>query len=142
MEKKLVLTVHVTIDRTQVTSFDGPAGSVVMIPFGGTVEGEIFNGVVRPGGVDTQVVNMSGVRHMSARYCLEGIDNTGEPCIIYVDNHGYFTDGDTPHPFKTVPELLTNSKALAPYLHRKAFVGEGSAAPEGVTIRIFELAEE
>lgn len=141
MAKKLILTVHVSIDRNDITSLDGPAGSVLMIPFGGTVEGELFNGVVRPGGVDTQVVNMSGVRHMSARYCLDGTDYTGEKCVIYVDNHGYFS-GDTPHPFQTVPELLTDSKALAPYLHRKAFVGEGTPSEEGVTIRMYEVTEE
>ena len=141
MAKKAIFDIHIEANGPMV-HLKGETGEVLMVLFKGSVKSDLFNGIVEPCGVDTQIVNAANVRHMSARYCLEGTDNTGEPCIIYVDNHGYFTDGDTPHPFKTVPELLTNSKALAPYLHRKAFVGEGSAAPEGVTIRIFELAEE
>jgi len=61
-----------------------------MIPFGGTVEGELFHGKVLAGGVDTQTVDQNGVRHMSARYMLEGVDNAGEPCHIYIDNNGWF----------------------------------------------------
>ena len=67
MADKLIFEVFVDIYSEQVSLLKGPAGEVVMIPFGGTVKGEIFNGKVLPGGVDTQTVDQNGVRHMSAR---------------------------------------------------------------------------
>ena len=78
MADKLIMEVLVSIEGKDVSFLKGPAGEVVMIPFGGTVQGEIFNGVVCPGGVDCQRVNLTGVRHMCARYMLEGTDSAGE----------------------------------------------------------------
>ena len=61
-----ILDIHVlTRDAAELNA--GAAGSVVMIPFEGTVTGTIFEGIVEPCGVDTQVVDAAGVRHMSAR---------------------------------------------------------------------------
>ena len=45
----------------------GENGEVLMIPFKGSVNSDIFTGIVEPCGVDTQVVNAARVRHMSAR---------------------------------------------------------------------------
>ena len=115
----------------------GPAGEVVMIPFTGTAEGEIFNGVVRPGGVDCQRVNLVGVRHMSARYLLEGEDSAGEKCHIFIENNGWFETQSTP--FKTVPTFITDSKTLAPYLHTNKFRGEGHGEQGGIVIKFFEV---
>lgn len=139
-ERKLIFEVYVTINPEEIRSFRGPAGEVVSIPFGGTVAGEIFNGVVCPGGVDTQRVNLSGIRHMSARYVLEGTDSSGEHCHIFVENNGWFDESGKPEvPFKTVPTFVTDSKALAPYLHQNKFVGEGHPNERGVTIKFFEI---
>ena len=140
MADKLIMEVHVISDGKDVSVLKGPAGEVVMIPFGGTVEGEIFNGVVRPGGADCQRVNLAGVRHMSARYMLEGTDYTGEKCHIFVENNGYFTQLQMP--FQTVPTFMTDSKALAPYLHQNKFRGEGHPREGGVCIRFFEVDAE
>jgi hypothetical protein len=124
MHDKLIFEVAVVIDPTQISHLKGPAGEVLMIPFGGTVEGELFNGRVLPGGVDTQTVDQNGVRHMSARYMLEGVDKNGEQCRIYIDNNGWFS-GEMVMPFKTIPTFLTDSKALASYLHSNKFRTEG-----------------
>lgn len=137
MADKLILEIQVEISPGDVSMLRGPAGEVVMIPFGGTAEGPIFKGVVRPGGVDTQRVNLSGVRHMSARYLLEGEDSAGEKCHIFIENNGWF-DGMS-SPFKTVPTFLTDSKTLAPYLHQNKFRGEGHPGPKGVIIKMFEV---
>ena len=67
-----------------------PDGKVKIIPFTGTVEGELFQGVIMPGAADVQVTNPAGVRHMCAQYMLEGKDYTGAACHIFVENHGYF----------------------------------------------------
>lgn len=64
-----------------------------MIPFGGAVRGEIFQGIVEPCGVDTQVLNQAGVRHMSARYMLTGQDSQGQEAHIYVENNGLVPRG-------------------------------------------------
>lgn len=140
MQDKLIFEVDVDIDPTLISQLKGPAGEVVMIPFGGTVRGEIFNGRVLPGGVDTQTVDQNGVRHMSARYMLEGVGKNGEPCRIYIDNNGWFT-GEMTMPFKTIPTFFTNSKVLARYLHSNRFRAEGHPRQGGVTIKVFEICE-
>ena len=137
-----VLTVHVETDPAGTVTMTGELGTVKMIPFIGTVEGPLFTGIVEPCGVDTQITNQNEVRHMSARYMLTGKDNTGADCHIYVENNGWFTDGARPKPFKTVPTFLTDSKALAPYLHRNQFVGEGLRDENGLCIRFYELADK
>ena len=137
MADKLIMEVLVSIEGKDVSFLKGPAGEVVMIPFGGTVQGEIFNGVVCPGGVDCQRVNLTGVRHMCARYMLEGTDSAGEKCHIFVDNNGWFTGMQSP--FQTVPTFMTDSKTLAPYLHQNKFRGEGHPREGGVTIKFLEV---
>ena len=139
MEKKLILEIRVTIDSREISRLSGQGGSVVLIPFGGSVTGEIFSGRICPGGVDVQRVNLSGVRHMLARYMLEGSDYTGAACRIYIENNGWFSDGNVPAVFRTVPSFITDSATLAPYLHRNCFVGEGIPDDQGVMIRLYEV---
>ncbi len=141
MPDKLIFEVIVDIDPKQVSQLKGPAGEVVMIPFGGTVKGELFSGRVLPGGVDTQTVDRNGLRHMSARYMLEGMDKNGEKCRIYIDNNGWFPD-EMSMPFKTIPTFFTDSQALAPYLHSHKFRAEGHPRQGGVTIKVFEINRE
>ena len=70
MERKLVFDIAIESNGPAV-HLSSETGAVDMIPFGGTVRGEIFQGIVEPCGVDTQVLNQAGVRHMSARYMLK-----------------------------------------------------------------------
>ena len=139
MADKLIMEVHVALDREHITELDGPVGKVKMLPFTGTVEGEIFHGVVEPWGVDTQVTNQNEVRHMSARYMLTGKDADGANCRIYVENNAWYTGGARPRPFYTVPTFITDSKRLAPYLHRNRFIGEGLRDERGLWIRFYEI---
>ena len=138
MEKKPVLRIKIEANGEAV-HLNGEAGEVLMIPFKGHVESDIFNGIVVPCGVDTQVVNLAGVRHMSARYMLQGKDKEGQDCSIYVENNGYFDDATKTMPFHTVPTFLTDSKALAPYLHANQFVGEGVDEEDGLWIYFYEV---
>ncbi len=137
MADKVIMEIFVEIDSAAVSTLKTPTAEVRMIPFSGTVKGELFHGVVCKGATDTQRVNLSGVRHMSARYMLEGEDHTGAKCHIFVENNGWF-DG-MPMPFKTVPTFITDSAALAPYLHQNKFRGEGHPWEKGVLIRMFEV---
>lgn len=137
MGKKLVFDVKVEFNGP-VLSMKGESGAVTMIPFQGTVKGEAFSGVVEPCGVDTQVVNAAGVRHMSARYMLTGTDSAGRQAHIYVENNGW-TQEPGEMPFRTVPAFYTDSAALAPYLHRNQFVGEGQEEADGLHIYFYEI---
>lgn len=134
-----ILEIYVQTDPDHTVTLSGELGTVTMIPFKGHVRGSIFCGIVEPCGVDTQITNQNDVRHMSARYMLTGRDKTGCDCHIYIENNGWFTDNARPVPFKTVPTFLTDSKALAPYLHRNQFVGEGMRDESGLCIRFYEL---
>ena len=142
MSDKLIMEVYVELEPEKVVELTGRGCKVRMLPFVGTVKGEIFNGVVAPGGVDTQVTNAVGVRNMSARYMLIGKDQDGADCHIYVDNEGWFTNGEQPRPFTTVPKFLTDSARLAPYLHQNKFRGEGHPGEKGPTIKFFEIIED
>lgn len=137
-----VIEVCVQTDPAATVTLSGEIGVVKMIPFTGVARGPIFNGIVEPFGVDTQITDQNEVRHMSARYMLTGRDNTGRACHIYVENNGWFTDGARPVPFKTVPTFITDSKALAPYLHRNQFTGEGMRDDAGLWIRFYELTNK
>ena len=141
MERKPILDVKVEFENFKPVSMEGENGSVVMIPFSGTVKGEIFEGIVEPCGVDTQVKNAAGIRHMSARYMLTGKDKAGQDAHIYVENNGWFDEntGKMTMPFHTVPTFYTDSKVLAPYLHRAQFVGEGHQLDDGLHILFFEI---
>ena len=138
---KPVLDVHViTTDAVQLDA--GPAGSVVMIPFHGTVTGTVFEGIVEPCGVDTQVVNAAGVRRMSSRYMLTGhaLPPFEGDCHIYIENNGWFT-GNPTLPFTTVPTFITDHEGLRELLSRP-FIGKGFVEEDGLHIRFWEAGKE
>ena len=118
----------------------GENAEVDMIPFRGEVVAcAFFSGVVEPCGVDVQMVNAAGVRHMSARYMLTGTDADGNACHIYVENDGWFDNANLRMPFRTVPRFYTDSPALSDYLHRSRFVGEGADDGGVLHIRFYEI---
>ena len=139
-EREAFLEIHVRFTPGDITALRGGSGEeVLMIPFGGTASGSVFNGEVCPGAADVQTVNAVGVRHMFARYMLRGTDSAGKACMLYVENNGWFVDGPGPgQRFDTVPTFCTDSAALAGFLHRRSFVGEGVPGPEGLVIRFYE----
>ena len=141
MEKTPVLDIRIEANGDAL-HLKGEAGEVDMIPFKGTAEGALFRGIVEPCGVDTQIVNAAGVRHMSARYMLTGADADGRETHIYVENNGWFDDRTKSMPFHTVPTFLTDSERLAPYLHRNQFVGEGAVELDGLRIRFYEISHD
>lgn len=142
-KEKPIMEILVETDPAATVELDCSIGHVKMIPFRGTVRGDNFTGVIAPGGVDTQVTNQNGVRHMSARYMLIGKDCAGQECSIYVDNNAWFTNGDRPRPWRSKPLFITDSKALAPLLHRNQFVGEGMREEDGfLHIRIWQIDED
>lgn len=136
-----IMEIAVTIRREDCTSFDTSNGHVTIIPFAGEVTG-LITGSVRPGGVDVQVTDAAGVRHMCARYAIDGVDADGAPCHLYIENNAYFERDSNPSPFHATPTFMTDSETLAPYFHRAHFRAEGHPAPGGVCIKIFDLDNE
>jgi len=140
MEQNLKKIMDVKIEfNGQIVEMKGKTGAVLMIPFKGSVKSDIFNGIVEPCGVDTQVLNAANVRHMSARYMLTGKDNTGREAHIYVENNGWFDDAHHEMPFHTVPTFFTDSEALSDYLHTNKFIGEGVNEEDGLHIYFYEV---
>ena len=138
MSKKPVLDIKIEANGPAV-HMQGENGEVLTIPFKGSVDSEIFRGIVEPCGVDTQVVNAAHVRHMSARHMLTGKDADGNACHIYVENNGWFDDLTKSVPFHTVPTFYTDSPKLAAYLHRNQFVDEGVDEADGLHIYFYEI---
>lgn len=139
MKWEEVLTVHVKIEKTIELHHDD-GDSVVMISFTGDVTGELFQGKVLDGGIDTQIIGKFGDRHtLSARYMLQGKDYTGETCQIYIENNGDVHKETKDALFRTYPKIITNSKALS-FLNDALFVGEGLPTESGVDIKIYRWA--
>jgi len=142
MKDKMIMEFHITIDRSEITRMKAKNGLVTVIPFGGSVDSELFRGTVRPGAADIQVTNAGGTRHMCARYIFEGVDRTGAACHLFVDNNGYFERDHMPRPFEATPTFMTDSEALADYLHGAHFRAEGYGNDQGVDIRIYDINEK
>ena len=142
MADKMIMEFHITINPEDRSEMITKNGKVVIIPFGGSVESDLFCGTVRPGAADIQVTNAGGTRHMCAKYMFVGKDCAGQECSLYVENNGYFERGHQPRPFEATPTFMTDSEALADYFHGAHFRAEGWGKPDGVDIRIFDLNQQ
>ena len=138
MDRKPIMDIKIEANGPAI-HLQGENGEVLMVPFKGSIKSDLFNGIVEPCGVDTQIVNAANVRHMSARYMLSGKDSAGQDAHIYVENNGWFDDLTKTMPFHTVPTFYTDSKALAPYRHCNRFVGEGVDEADGLHIYFYEI---
>ena len=67
-ENSPFLEILVQTDPAGTVELCSELGTVRMIPFSGKAFGPLFQGIVEPCGVDTQITNQNDVRHMSARY--------------------------------------------------------------------------
>lgn len=103
MEKLLVT---LDVNCTDCLSVETKGKTVRLVLFDGTASGDFFHGKILPGGVDTQTVDADGRGHLSARYILEGKDDRGQACRIFVDNEAEM--GST----RTKPTIVTDSQSL------------------------------
>lgn len=140
MNNKAILDIRIEANGAPL-HFKGATAEIDIIPFKGTVDCDLFHGIVEPFGVDTQIVNAVHVRHMSARYVLSGKDSAGNDCHIYVENNGWFDDLHKSMPFHTVPVFYTDSPVLADILHRNVYTGEGKEETDGLHIRFYPVEE-
>ena len=135
-----ILEIRIDIDKPGLR-INTKRGEVSMIPFAGAVDSKIFKGIVEPWGVDTQILDHAGVRHMSARYMLTGKDSEGNDCHIYIENSGHLPNVPS-LTFRTVPVFYTDSPVLAEYLHYDRFYGIGTVDENRqLWIRFYETEE-
>ncbi len=128
--------VHIEI-KEEISLNNLHGDSVVMILFTGSATGKYFTGEVLPGGIDTQIIEKHGDKHIiSARYMLEGKDYTGEDCKIYIENNGYAIKESKNVLFRTYPKIITNSKALN-FLNKDLLVGEVVFTDMGLKIKLY-----
>ncbi|MBQ2659003.1 MAG: DUF3237 family protein [Erysipelotrichaceae bacterium] len=137
MKEIPILEIHIDIAERGFR-METELGEVSMIPFSGTIECEAFKGIVEPWGVNTQIVDQTNMRHLSARYVLTGKDCAGQDCHIYIENNGWMENRPS-RQFKTVPTFLTDSKTLAPILHCNRFIGTGTVEENGLWIRFYQI---
>lgn len=128
---KEIITVYVELDGFyEVHSAEA---DITMIPFHGTFSTSLFEGVILPGGVDTQIQKRGQVRTLSARYILKGEYN-GETKYIFIENNGKIES----NVIKTVPRVYTDCAELK-YLEKTALSGTVEENGEGrVIIHIFK----
>lgn len=130
--EELILAIDILIDGAMEVK--GKTGEASMITFHGKVDCPLFKGVVIPGGVDTQKEKYGEPRLMSARYLLEGTDDQGKPCKIFIENNGNTRDENGI--MQTVPTIYTDSESLS-WLETTPLRGTVNPQEGGVQIRFF-----
>lgn len=133
-----IMTIHIKIlEHISLESNNGD--SVVMIPFTGHATGDLFQGDILNGGVDTQIISQDKTRHtLSARYMIKGHDYLGQECMLYIENNGNIYEPSEKFIFRTYPKVTTNSQTLK-FLEQQILVAEGKMAENGVTIYIYKV---
>ncbi len=137
MGKKAIMEIHID-NNGEIVTMKSDFEEVVMIPFKGYVNSPLITGIVEPCGVDTQIVNAAGVRHMSARYMITGKDSDGNDVHLYIENNGWFDDEHKTMPFHTVPTFYTDSNKIRSELYGKVFYGVGEDRSDGLWICFYE----
>lgn len=123
---KEILKLDVNI--TGIESVSNAHKKIHMIGFNGKASGDYFTGEVLVNGVDTQFIE-EGRLLFSARYLLEGYDNKGESCRIFIENNGPVDC--------LVPSIVTNSSALD-FLNTAQLISTVEEVEGGVVVRIFQ----
>ncbi len=122
------------IELDEIYEVNGSLGNVAMILFRGICESDIFQGKVLPGAVDTQVQRNGADKIISAKYILEGTDQLGCKCRIFVDNCGTVRNGTSL--LKTKPMIMTDSVALK-WLETANLSGSVEQEQDYIIIKIY-----
>ncbi len=124
-----ILRVHVKVEQSDMV--EGAGKTVCMVAFSGTADGPYFQGRILPGGIDTQTYKKGEPAALSARYMLEGVDDRGKPCRLFIENNGTETEGK----MRTVPTIVTDSVSLR-WMEEADLWGTVDGTEDGVLIRI------
>lgn len=127
---KLLLKIHINI--TDIFEVYGTDLTAKMILFDGYCNSSLFTGKILPGAVDTQKVYLNGATSLSARYILEGTDEAGKNCRLFIENIAITTPGEK---VITQPQIYTDSEALK-WLEAEVLYGEIENSDDGLVILI------
>lgn len=125
-----ILRVHVTVDHTDLVEGQGKA--ICMAAFSGTADGPYFQGRILPGGMDTQTYKKGEPAVLSARYMLEGMDDAGKTCRLFIENNGTQINGE----MRTTPTIVTDSVFLR-WMEETVLCGTVDGTENGVLIHIW-----
>lgn len=100
---------RIKVYLTDNIAVEGHADKAVMLPFTGECDSLLFKGNILPGGVDTQRIYPEGSGTLSARYTMEGVDDQGQLCRLFIENAAVM-DGDVE--IVTYPVIRTDSESL------------------------------
>lgn len=125
-----ILRIFVTVDGCNALE-TSPRG-VRMLPFSGHCDSPLFRGTILPGGVDTQVDLAPKQGTISARYMLEGTDDAGKACRLFIDNGAITREGTET---VTHPRIITDSVSLK-WLETAALTGRIEAKGDHLEIVI------
>ncbi len=134
-----ILRIYVQIE--ECIQVNGSTRDINMIRFTGYAKSKYFQGRILPGGVDLQSCKHGERNLLSARYIMEGKDEAGNECHIYIENNGYADENGI---IRTKPVVVTDSNALG-WMERDSVEGklEGSITSENdmVVIHIHRCAK-
>lgn len=116
---------------------------------GGSITGPGFNGKVRPGGADFQIIRDNGLTELHARYTIE--DDKGK--LVYVVNDGIrfgpkealekIRRGEPVDPaliyFRSFPKFETSAPEYD-WMMQSLFVAPGVRRPDAVELSIYRFA--
>lgn len=127
---------EIRIDVGEVFDFGQTAlGHRRMVPIlGGSVEGEIGEGVVLPG-TDWQWVQLDGSLTIDAHYALQMTDGT---LVEIVSRGSRFTDANAKVVFRTAVSMLCNRDR--PEINQRVFVAIGTRLEREVLLTISAVA--
>lgn len=100
---------RIKVYLTDNIAVEGHADKAVMLPFTGECDSLLFKGNILPGSVDTQRIYPDGSGTLSARYTMEGVDDQGQLCRLFIENAAVM-DGDVE--IVTYPVIRTDSESL------------------------------
>lgn len=127
-----ILRIYVQIeDSIQV---HGSTRNINMIRFTGYAKSKYFQGRILPGAIDLQCEKRGEKNLLSARYVMEGKDEEGNECRIYIENNGYADENGM---IRTKPTVVTDSKALS-WLETASLEGNISSENGMVVIHIYK----
>lgn len=146
-----VFTVEVQVSEPIVVGQDNIVGRRQLIPIlKGTISGPEINGVILPGGVDSQIIRPDGKCELSARYAVKLDDGAG----IYIENNGIrtvpkecaadvfagkFVDPDLYY-FCTVPTFEVYSDKYK-WLTQNIFFCRATRMPDSVKITFYKVIQ-
>lgn len=102
-----ILRIKVYLTGNIVTQ--GGKDAAVMLPFTGECDCPLFKGRILSGAADTQRIRHDGSGTLSARYTLEGTDDQGKPCRLFIDNAAHLGKEGIG---TTFPTIRTDSESL------------------------------